>query len=77
MTNSVCSNFGYLQNTDYHTEIYCFQFYIIKCPNEIFMCSFVCFVCVCFICHGCCPLLFVSVCCAVSVIGHLAIDSPH
>ena len=28
-------------------------------------------------CPVCCPLLFVFVCCAVSVIGHLAVDLAH
>jgi hypothetical protein len=46
VTNSVCSNFGLLLNTVYHTQIYYFQFYIMQCPNKLF----IFFVCVSLIC---------------------------
>jgi hypothetical protein len=35
------------------------------------------FVCLFHLCIVHCPFLFVPVCCAVSVIGHVAVDFAH
>jgi hypothetical protein len=42
----------------------------------LFVCLFV-LLCLFYLCPVHCPLLFVSVCCAASVIGLLSVDSAH
>jgi hypothetical protein len=56
------------------------SYYIVSmCPfnylSNFFICLF--WLCLFHLCPVYCPLLFVFVCCAVSVIGHLAVDWAH
>jgi hypothetical protein len=51
----------------------------------MYVCMYVCMYVLCLfvlvvsfhLCPVHCPLLFVFICCAVSVVGHLAVDSAH
>jgi hypothetical protein len=45
--------------------------------NWIILLVYFLFVCLFWLCPVHCPLLFVFVCCAVSVIGRLVVDSTH